>query len=276
MRAASSHGAPRERIKEKGRNRDSPLNSVMVTSCQMRCVVIVPARMGSSRFPGKPLVDLLGKPMVQWVVERAVDSKVAERVIVATPDSEIIDACKRFGAEAVLTSAQHPTGTDRIAEVAESVEADVYVNVQGDEPLIRPESIAACAQPLLDADSIQMASVYCDCPADEIENPDVVKVVLDGDGYALYFSRSRVPYARNDQTSGAKKHIGLYSYTRDALAKFSIWPQSPLEMAESLEQLRFLENGVRIKMSEGAGTELAVDTPAQAELVRSILEAQGR
>lgn len=248
----------------------------MVTSSQMRCVVIVPARMGSSRFPGKPLVDLLGKPMVQWVVERAVDSKVAERVIVATPDSEIIDACKRFGAEAMLTSSGHRTGTDRIAEVAETVDADVYVNVQGDEPLIRSESIAACAKPLLDDDSIQMGSVYCDCPADEIENPDVVKVVLDGDGYALYFSRSRIPYPRNEGSLAVKKHIGLYSYTRDALARFSQWPQSPLELTEGLEQLRFQENGVRIKMSEGAGTELAVDTPAQAELVRSILEAQGR
>ena len=237
----------------------------------MRCLIVVPARMGSTRFPGKPLCDLAGKPMVQWVVERAKASGVADRTVVATPDQEIIQACEQFGAEAVLTSGEHRTGTDRIAEVAESIEADVYVNVQGDEPLLRPETVQACAKPLLDDPQVQMGSVYSDCPDDEMDNPDVVKVVADGDGYALYFSRCAIPYGRDGRTEPVKKHVGIYAYTRSVLRSFAQWPQSPLERAEALEQLRFLENGTRIKMSRGEGSEMAVDTPEQADAVRSIL-----
>jgi 3-deoxy-D-manno-octulosonate cytidylyltransferase len=240
----------------------------------MRCAIVIPARMGSTRFPGKPLCDLLGKPMVQWVYEAAKEAGVAERVIVATPDDEIIQACKTFGAEAMLTRHDHQTGTDRIAEVAEQVQADVYVNVQGDEPLIRAESIKVCAQPLLNDSSIQMGSVYCECPPDEYDNPAVVKVVTDLAGFALYFSRHPIPFERNPRVEGVRKHIGLYAYTRQALHGFSKWPMSALETAESLEQLRFMENGVRIYMVAGAGTELAVDTPEQAEQVRQIMAAR--
>ena len=237
----------------------------------MPCVIVVPARMGSTRFPGKPLVDLLGKPMVQWVVERARASNVADRVIVATPDQEIVDACKRFGAEAVLTSPNHPTGTDRIAEVALTVRADVYVNVQGDEPLVHPDDVRACAAPLLKDPAVQMGSVFCDCPEEEVENPAVVKVVTDLNGYALYFSRHPLPFLRNPRVAPVKKHIGLYAYTASVLAGFSTWRQTPLEAAESLEQLRFLEHGVKIRMSRGTGSALAVDTPEQADEVRKIL-----
>ncbi len=237
----------------------------------MRCVIVIPARMGSTRFPGKPLCDLLGKPMVQWVVEAARRAGVAERVIVATPDKEITHACAAFGAEAMLTSHDHVTGTDRIAEVAAAVAADVYVNVQGDEPLIQAESIAACARPLLDDASIQMGSVYGECREDEYDDPSVVKVVTGLDGFALYFSRYAIPFARNPRVISVKKHVGLYAYTGKALAAFARCQQTPLEIAESLEQLRFMEHGVRIKMSPGAGTELAVDTPDQAEQVRRIL-----
>ena len=230
--------------------------------------------MGATRFPGKPLVDLLGKPMIQWVVERAKEAGIADRVIVATPDQEIVDACQRFGAEAVLTSQHHRTGTDRIAEVASRVTANVYVNVQGDEPLVLPQDIKACAAPLLDDPKVQMGSVYSICPNDELDNPAVVKVVTDLEQDAIYFSRHSIPFPRNARTEPVKKHVGLYAYRAQTLAGFSQWQQTPLEIAESLEQLRFLEHGVKIRMSKGQGTALAVDTPDQAETVRSILAAR--
>ncbi|MCO5297861.1 MAG: 3-deoxy-manno-octulosonate cytidylyltransferase [Fimbriimonadaceae bacterium] len=230
--------------------------------------------MGSTRFPGKPLCDLMGKPMVQWVVEAAREADIAEAVIVATPDPEIVDACAEFGAQAMLTDANHPSGTDRLAEVAESVDAAIYVNVQGDEPLIRPETIRACVQPMFEDPSIPMASVYCTCPEAEYADPSVVKVVTDAFGDALYFSRYAVPFARNPRTIPVKKHIGLYAYRKEPLREFETWRMSPLERAESLEQLRFLHHGVRIRMSEAASAELAVDTPEQAERVREILKSR--
>ena len=237
----------------------------------MHCVIVIPARMGSTRFPGKPLCDLLGKPMVQWVYEAAKAANVAERVLVATPDPEIIQACNNFGAEAVLTSGDHLTGTDRIAEVAKQVQADVYVNVQGDEPLIRPSSIATCAKPLLDDKDKQMGSVYSFCSNEELDSPAVVKVVTDSQDFALYFSRYPIPFPRAPRTERVKKHIGLYAYRREPLLKFATWPMGVLEKAESLEQLRFMENSIRIFMAEAEGSELAVDTPEQADQVREIL-----
>lgn len=211
--------------------------------------------------------------MVQWVYEAAQESGVADAVVVATPDEEIVRACRAFGGEAVLTSAQHETGTDRIAEVARSIEAGVYVNVQGDEPLIRPQSIAACAEPLLKRD-LAMGSVYSECADDELDNPAVVKVVTDLEGFALYFSRFAIPFPRNARTLPVKKHVGLYAYRREPLLSFSSWTPSALERTESLEQLRFMEHGVRIYMGIAAGTELAVDTPEQAEQVRNVLRAR--
>ncbi|MEZ0327588.1 MAG: 3-deoxy-manno-octulosonate cytidylyltransferase [Fimbriimonas sp.] len=238
----------------------------------MRSLIVIPARMASTRFPGKPLCDLLGKPMIQWVYERALASNVAEHVLIATPDQEIIDACKAFGAEAIQTRNDHPSGTDRIAEVSQSVKADVYINVQGDEPLIRPESICACAEPLLGDNNVPMGSVYGQCPPEEHDNPAVVKVATDWEGYALYFSRYAIPYPRNERALPVKKHVGIYAYRYDVLQAFARWTPSPLETTESLEQLRFLEHGVRIKMSLGEGSELAVDTPEQAEEVRRLLK----
>ena len=238
----------------------------------MSVLIVIPARMASTRFPGKPLVDLGGKPMVQWVVEAARRSGVAERVIVATPDDEILAACEVFGAEAIRTRLDHPSGTDRLAEVAEGIEADVYVNVQGDEPLVPPETIRACAAPLLADRSVQMGSVCAPCPTEEWEDPAVVKVVTALNGDALYFSRCSIPFPRNERD--VKKHLGLYAFRRDVLQRFATWPVSPLEKAESLEQLRFLENGVRIRMSEGQGSAVAVDTPEQADRVRAMLQAR--
>ncbi len=240
----------------------------------MQCAIVIPARMASTRFPGKPLCDLCGKPMVQWVYEAAQRAGITEEIVVATPDQEIFDAAVAFGAKAVMTRLDHPSGTDRLAEVAEKVVADFYVNVQGDEPLIDPETIRACAQPLIDHPEVQMASIFSVCPEEEIENPAVVKVVTGLNGDALYFSRHAIPYPRNAR-SVVKKHVGIYAYRRGVLQQFSTWPPSPLEQTESLEQLRFLENGIGIRMAEGKGSALAVDTPEQAEEVRRMMEVRG-
>ena len=232
--------------------------------------IVIPARMGSTRFPGKPLVDLCGKPMIQWVYERSVASGVSDQVLVATPDHEIAEACAGFGAPVVLTRADHPTGTDRIAEVAEQVDVDVYINVQGDEPLIDIETIKAVFEPFSNP-SVRMASVFSKCPEGEVETPSVVKVVTDLAGNALYFSRHAIPYPRSPRTAPVKKHIGIYAYRRDVLLEYPSWSQTPLELSESLEQLRFLENGVGIRMVEGQGSIVSVDTPDQADEVRKYL-----
>lgn len=232
--------------------------------------IVIPARMGSTRFPGKPLVDLCGKPMIQWVYERSVAAEVTDQVLIATPDNEIMDACARFGAKAILTRADHPTGTDRIAEVAEAIFADVYINVQGDEPLIDIATIRAISKPFDDA-SVVMASVYSDCPENESENPAVVKVVTDLKSNALYFSRHAIPYPRTPRLQPLKKHIGIYAYRRSVLMEYPRWVQTPLEVSESLEQLRFLENGIPIRMVEGRGSVVSVDTPEQADEVRKYL-----
>lgn len=237
----------------------------------MKSVIVIPARMGSVRFPGKPLCDLLGKPMVQWVFEACVRSGIADNVVVATPDEVIAQACQKFGCDAIMTSASAPTGTDRITEVAKQVRADLYVNVQGDEPLIQSETISVCAGQLLDDESVQMASVFCECQESELDEPAVVKVVTDAEDFALYFSRYAIPFPRSPRPATVKKHVGIYAFRRDPLIAFARWPQSPLEIAESLEQLRFLHYGVRIKMAYGKGSEMAVDTPAQAEQVRRVL-----
>lgn len=209
--------------------------------------------------------------MLQWVWEAAVRSDVSDRVLVATPDEEILVACQRFGADAILTSLDHPSGTDRIAEVAKKVGADIFINVQGDEPLVAVKSIEACASAFrLDA-NVVMSSLYCDCPTEDVDNPNVVKVVTDRAGDALYFSRYAVPFPRNERVVPVKKHIGIYGYSREVLGKFTEWSQGELERTESLEQLRFLENGVKIRMVLGEESGTAVDTPEQAELVRQYL-----
>lgn len=227
--------------------------------------------MASTRFPGKPLAILAGKPMIQWVVEAARRSEIGDRVLVATPDQAILDAVRDFQGQAVLTGNHHLSGTDRIAEVAAGCEADVFVNVQGDEPLIAPETIRACAQPLLDDPSVEMSSVWTECAEEEAELPSVVKVVTDQQDFALYFSRHAIPFPRHGRMDPLKKHVGIYAFRRDVLLRFSRWAPTPLERAESLEQLRFLENGVRIKMARVAASVIAVDTPEQAALAHALL-----
>lgn len=225
--------------------------------------------MGATRCPGKPLIEMAGKPMVQWVFEAAARCSLLSDVLIATPDEEIVSAAGRFGARGVITKSSHPTGTDRIAEVASWVAADAYINIQGDEPLMPAETITTCAKLMVESDA-PMASVYDWAEDADLENPMVVKVVTDLKDQALYFSRSLIPFVRGEST-GHKKHVGLYGYTREALLDFSKWEPTPLEKSEMLEQLRFLEHGVRIQMAHAKATPLAVDTPEQARQAEELL-----
>lgn len=237
----------------------------------MRCLIVIPARMASTRFPGKPLAPLAGKPMVQWVWESACQVREADAVVIATPDQEIMDAARGFGADAELTRADHPSGTDRLAEVAQRRPAEAYVNVQGDEPMVGPDTISVCARALLDDPSVQVASLWAPAEPHEVEDPSVVKVVLADGGDALYFSRYAIPYPRSARQAPVRKHLGLYAFRNHALQWFASSRPGALEQTESLEQLRFLEGGWRIRMAQGQPTPVAVDTPEQAEQADRLL-----
>lgn len=231
---------------------------------------IIPARYQSTRLPGKPLVDLEGKPMIQRVYEGASQAKLLDRVIVATDDERILQAVKSFGGEAVMTSPHHPTGTDRLAEVAANIHCDLVVNIQGDEPLIDGATIDAVVKPLTEDPSIPMGTAMMrETDRKVLEEPSVVKVVADQAGFAMYFSRSLIPYPR--QSGEFYKHIGMYVYRRDFLLQLNQLPQAPPEIMESLEQLRVLYHGYRIKLAKVEGCFVGVDTPDDAEMVREIL-----
>jgi 3-deoxy-manno-octulosonate cytidylyltransferase (CMP-KDO synthetase) len=235
---------------------------------------IIPARYASTRLPGKPLLDIAGKPMILHVYERARKAKFVNRVMVATDDMRIFNAVKGFDGDAVMTSQSHESGTDRLAEVAEGLKSDIIVNVQGDEPLIEPEMIDEAIRPLIDNGSIVMGSLKAEIRDEaELNNPNVVKVVVDKNDFALYFSRYPIPFVRDGSRFTAHgsrhfKHIGLYVYRRDFLLKYAKMPQTPLEMAEKLEQLRVLENGYRIKVPTTRYQTLGVDTEEDLERVR--------
>ncbi len=233
---------------------------------------IIPARWGSTRLEGKALALIAGKPMIQHVYERARRAPSLQQLIVATDDARILKAVTDFGGEARMTRADHPSGTDRIAEVAAGLDADIIVNIQGDEPLIDPAGIEAAIAPLLADAAIPMGTLRAPIRGEEeLNNPAVVKVVVDKDNFALYFSRRPIPYVREDGARPAFfRHIGLYVYRRDFLLKFASLPPTPLEQAEKLEQLRALENGYRIKVIEVAEAPLNVDTPEQLEQVREV------
>lgn len=235
----------------------------------MKIVAVIPARMGSTRFPGKPLTDLAGRPMIEWVYRAVREATIPREVYIATPDVEIADAATSFGAEVVMTRNDHSTGTDRVAEAAEKIGADAYVNVQGDEPLVPPIAVDACAKLLLDG--AEMSSVYCWAEDAELENPAVVKVVTDLQGRALYFSRSVIPHARAPRVERVKKHMGIYGYRASVLSRFSDWEPTPLERTEMLEQLRFMEHGIEIHMALTEGSPIAVDTPEQAAIASELL-----
>ena len=238
----------------------------------MSAVGIVPARFASSRFPGKPLAAIAGLPMLQRVVEGARGAKRLRDVIVATDDARIAEACEKFGTRAVLTSADHPNGTDRIAEVAAGLDDEVIVNVQGDEPLIEGFVIDAAVAALLETPEAPMATVVHRAEPDALADPNRVKVVLDRAGFALYFSRSPIPHRRDGGDAELWQHVGLYAYRREFLARYVALAPTPLERAEQLEQLRALEHGHRIRTAIVEGwRSVPVDVPADVARVEAIL-----
>ncbi len=236
---------------------------------------ILPARWGSSRFPGKPLHLIAGKPLIQHVWERCSKCSRLDDLLIATDDERILAAAKSFGARAVMTSTDHPTGTDRIAEAIRSLPDTTHVvNIQGDEPLIDPELIDELAATMASEPELDMATAANPLdPADPVVNdPNVVKVATALDGRALYFSRSPLPFFRNPVDDlPVLRHKGIYAYRRSFLERFVTWPPSPLEQAESLEQLRALENGASIKVLITSDTSPGVDTPEQALEVERLL-----
>ena len=242
----------------------------------MNVVCIIPARYASTRLPGKPLVDIAGKPMIQHVVERVRQARHPSRVLVATDDARIVDVVQGFGGEACLTALTHPTGTDRLAEVAARLpEAELIVNVQGDEPLIPPEAIDSLVDAFAGRPDLQMATLMTLMSEDDYDNPAAVKVVVSLDGHALYFSRSLIPFPRSRGPQWrCFKHIGVYAYRRDFLLRFAALPPSPLEIAESLEQLRALEHGFRIRVIQTPFQSVGVDTEADLERVRQIFQRE--
>ena len=227
----------------------------------MKVLCIIPARYASTRLPGKPLRDIAGKPMIVRVYERALQARLVQDVVVATDDERIRTVVEAHGGHAVMTRADHATGTDRLAEAAARMtDYDLIINVQGDEPLIEPSVIDALVEPFLADDRLAMATAKTEITdEEEQENPNNVKVITDKSGNALYFSRARIPYAR---VPGAKvyKHIGIYAYRRDFLLAYARMAQTPLELSESLEQLRALENGYRIRVVETDAVFIGVDT----------------
>jgi 3-deoxy-manno-octulosonate cytidylyltransferase (CMP-KDO synthetase) len=246
---------------------------VLPSSVPQRILGVIPARFASTRFPGKALVSIGGKSMLQHVWERASQARYLTKVIVATDDDSIARAARGFGAEVRMTLSSHLSGTDRVAEVASSDSASMVVNIQGDEPMIDPGAIDTAVLAMDGEDGMQMATLKrrIEDPA-EITNPNVVKVVTGAAGDAIYFSRSPIPYDRGDGAA-YYKHIGLYVYRRDFLLGYSDLPVGPLEQAEKLEQLRALENGYRIRVAETDYESFGVDTPGDLERLRSIFEA---
>lgn len=246
----------------------------------VKVVVVVPARYASTRLPGKPLVGLAGRPMIRHVYERAKQAQTVQRVIVATDDARIVDAVSGFGGEAVLTRADHRTGTERVAEVAAREEGDVFVNVQGDEPLIDPVSIDKAVGALLEEPVAQIATVATPVRhAGDIMDPNVVKTVLDFDGNALYFSRAPIPWVRDTQAKlhvKYWKHLGLYVFQRDALLEYPTLPLGELERVEQLEQLRWMENGWKIRVTEVTHDAVSVDVPEDVERVEKLMKEQQR
>jgi 3-deoxy-manno-octulosonate cytidylyltransferase (CMP-KDO synthetase) len=258
----------------------------------VKITAIIPARYSSTRLPGKPLIDIKGKPLIQYVYERVKASSV-QQVIVATDDERIVETVRRFGGEVVLTSPNHRSGSERVAEVAAGVEADIVVNAQGDEPLIQPEDIDRAIIPFTQDPSIVVTTLITRLEnSADFYNPHVVKVVVGHDGYALYFSRSPIPYPRNllEKTNNESltgfefikqlekkelqaywQHIGLYAFRKNFLLKLRTLPPSTLEEQERLEQLRILENGYKIKTVMCSAPSLGIDTPEDVERFKSLI-----
>ncbi len=240
-----------------------------------KTAIIIPARYGSSRLEGKPLIVVCGKPIIQWVYEKAQQSKLADIIIVATDDQRIYDAVKSFGGNVEMTSTEHKCGSDRIKEVVmRHPEISYIVNLQGDEPLIKPESIDAVAKNVKEDKLADISTLIRKITPEEAENPNLVKCVVDNLGFAMYFSRSKIPFERNVVKSDFYGHLGIYGYKRDALIRMTELPQSSCEMSESLEQLRALQNGMKIKTSVVDFIPVGIDTIEDLEKFKSIISVK--
>ena len=237
-----------------------------------KTLAVIPARYASTRFPGKVLAMLGGKPIIRHVWERAVKSK-ADEVLVAVDEQKVYDAVCAFGGKAVMTSKNHPTGSDRIWEVAKKSDAEAVINIQGDEPFVKPEVIDSLIDAITAPSAPDMATVVVPCPRAEFENnPNMVKVVLSADSYALYFSRSMIPFLRVGGTeTETYRHWGIYAYRRSALERFVSLPEGKLEQCEKLEQLRALENGMRIKVIVTPYSSIGIDTPEELAKAEAFL-----
>lgn len=244
-----------------------------------RAIGVIPARFGSSRLPGKPLIDFGGKPMIQHVFERAKKASSLDDLVIATDDERIVQAARQFGATAHLTDRAIPSGSDRIAAIAPLLGGDIYVNIQGDEPLLSPGMIDAIVQLLKDDPTVPVSTLAKQISdADELMNPGIVKVVIDQNNFALYFSRSPIPFVRDSvdkmdwvKTGQFYKHIGLYGYRADFLKRYQHLGESRLEQSERLEQLRILEHGYKIKVGVTQEDSIPVDTPDDVEKVRALM-----
>lgn len=240
----------------------------------MKVVAIIPSRYGSSRFPGKPLALIAGKPMIQWVYENVSKAAFLDAVYVATDDQRIFDCVEEFGGRALMTSDKHTCGTDRLAECADILELeeeDIVLNIQGDEPLINPQMVADLYSNFDDADVYMGTLKKLIKDDDELDNPNVVKVINDVNDYAIYFSRYCIPFERDGKKANHYKHVGAYGYKTWFLKKYSKMQKTSLEISESLEQLRVIENGMKIKVKETEYQTIGVDTPEQIALVENQL-----
>lgn len=238
-----------------------------------KTAIIIPARYGSSRLEGKPLIKVEDKPIIQWVYEKAQQAKLADIIIVATDDKRIFDAVKEFGGNVEMTSTEHKCGSDRIKEVVmRHPEISYIVNLQGDEPLIKPESIDEVAKNVKEVDNADISTLVREIKDEnEAENPNLVKCVFDNLGFAMYFSRSKIPFERNTGKAKIYGHLGIYGYKRNALIKMTELPQTTYEQAESLEQLRALQNGMKIKVSVVDFVPVGIDTTEDLEKFKKIV-----
>jgi 3-deoxy-manno-octulosonate cytidylyltransferase (CMP-KDO synthetase) len=243
---------------------------------EFRIVGVIPARLGSTRLPRKVLRTLAGRPLIEWVYRAAKASSLLDYVVVATDSEEVLEACRSRKIEVRLTSPNCASGSDRVYEVSQAVKAEIYVNIQGDEPLLQPEHIEALLSPFGKTEA-QVTTLSVPCSAEDVTNPNVVKVVTGIDGRALYFSRAAIPYDRdNSGFTGYRKHLGLYAYRKKALERFSLLPASQLEQIEKLEQLRLLENGISLYVAESPTDTIGVDTEkdllaAEAQLLKKTI-----
>jgi 3-deoxy-manno-octulosonate cytidylyltransferase (CMP-KDO synthetase) len=242
----------------------------------MKSIIVIPARFGATRFPGKSLARIDGKPMIQWVWEAASRSRLTEQVVVATDDDRIADVAAKFGADVVMTKRSHRSGTDRVAEVADKLSAQIYVNVQGDEPLLSPGAVDELIRGMMESPRIPIGTLAHRIESEEEwRSPEVVKVVCNRHHEALYFSRSPLPFQRTfDLKAPLLRHVGIYAFRARALATFVSLKPSPLELAESLEQLRALEHGLTIQVIETKYRCLGVDTPADLARVETAMRRQ--